>query len=79
MKPKSADALKILPHLNRLDFIELKGFQKFIQYDKEKNFQKKIEGFDLEGKIKDSLLVLDLVVKDKSICFTKHYSRLFIT
>lgn len=69
--PKSADALKILPKLNRVDFIELKGFKNFIKYDKHKDFQKKIEEFDLEGKIIDSLFVLDFVVKDKSIQFSK--------
>jgi len=70
-QPKSSDALKILPQLNRVDFIELKGFNNFIKYDKTKDFQNKIEEFDLEGKIKDSLLVLELLVKDKSIQFIK--------
>ena len=54
-----------------MDFIELKGFNHFIKHDKTKDFQKKIEEFDLEGKIRDSLLVLELVVKDKSIQFIK--------
>ncbi len=70
-QPKSTDALKIIPQLNRLDFIELKGFKIFIQRDKTKNFQKKIEDFDLEGKIIDSLFVLDCIVKDNSIQFNK--------
>jgi len=78
-QPKSTDALKIIPQLNRLDFIELKGFKIFIQRDKSRNFQKKIEDFDLEGKIIDSLFILDCIVKDNSIQFnkvtTKKYRR----
>jgi len=33
-QPKSADALKILPDLNRIDFIELKGFVKHIHHER---------------------------------------------
>jgi len=74
-QPKSTDALKIIPKLNRLDFIELKGFKIFIQRDKTKNFQKKIEDFDLEGKIIDSLFILDCIVKDNSIQFNKEETK----
>jgi len=74
-QPKSTDALKIIPKLNRLDFIELKGFKIFIQRDKTKNFHKKIEDFDLEGKIIDSLFILDCIVKDNSIQFNKEATK----
>ncbi|MCX7089225.1 MAG: hypothetical protein NTV00_14380 [Methylococcales bacterium] len=69
-QPKSADALKILPLLDRIDFIELKGFKKFIQYnqdkpdiDKEISYQ--VEKFGLTEKIRDSLFVLTLLTKLK--------------
>lgn len=62
-QPKSADALKILPHLDRIDFIELKGFESFIHHNKEnrdvhKQVDRQIEKFDLSTKIKDSLFIL---------------------
>jgi len=68
--PKSADALKILPELNCVDFIELKGFKEFIKRDKKKDFKKKVEGFKLDKKIRDSFSILQSIVEDKSIRFS---------
>ncbi len=79
---KSCDALKIIPAAKRLDFIELKGWQHFIQHhsmtNSPKHIDEKIQGFNLAGKIKDSLLVLDLLVKSKWFDMTnseKQYYR----
>ena len=71
---KSCDALKILPELGRLDFIEMKGFKKFIQYlphNMSKNqsklkVDKQIKAFDLTGKLHDSYIVLNIVLHKKS-------------
>lgn len=69
-QPKSADALKILPHLNRIDFIELKGFEKYIQHNKDKpdinkEVSNQVEKFGLTDKIRDSLFVLAFLTKLK--------------
>jgi hypothetical protein len=69
-QPKSADALKIFPQLNRIDFIELKGFEKFIQYNSssnnsDKNVTNQISKFRLSDKIKDSLFILYLLTKNR--------------
>lgn len=69
-QPKSADALKILPQLNRIDFIELKGFEKYIQHKKDKSdinkeVSNQVEKFGLTEKIRDSLFVLAFLIKLK--------------
>jgi len=78
-QPKSADALKILPHSNRLDFIELKGFEKFIHHNKDKNNEEsfrettcqQIEKFSLPEKIRDSLFILNIILKHKEFSCAK--------
>lgn len=73
--PKSADALKILPDLNRIDFIELKGFQQFIKhFDKQpkshshpdETIKNQIADFNLSRKIRDSLFILNFLLHHKS-------------
>ena len=69
-QPKSVDALKILPQLNRLDFIELKGFEMFIKHSNPKHcgdqqVNDQIEKFGLAEKIRDSLFVLSLLIRLK--------------
>ncbi len=69
-QPKSADALKILPQLNRVDFIELKGFEQFVHHQKDAldidtKINRQIEKFCLADKIKDSLFVLAFLIKLK--------------
>ena len=79
-QPKSADALKILPQLNRIDFIELKGFEKFIHYNKNKadigeKVSNQIEEFNLAKKIRDSLLVLLILINREEFKCTKSESE----
>jgi hypothetical protein len=74
-QPKSADALKIMPQLNRLDFIELKRFEDFIHHNKDKNnfnetLGKQIEKFNLQKKIRDSLLILSTLINSKKFICT---------
>jgi hypothetical protein len=69
-QPKSADALKILPQLNRIDFIELKGFEQFVHHQKDApdidtKINQQIAKFCLADKIKDSLFVLAFLIKLK--------------
>ena len=69
-QPKSADALKIITHLNRIDFIELKGFEMFIKNaknpgNKNKTVTSQIEKFNLPKKIKDSLFLLHVLINCK--------------
>lgn len=79
-QPKSADALKILTQLNRIDFIELKGFNEFIRYNKDKadidlTVINQIENFDLTKKIKDSLFVLSILINREEFKCTKQESK----
>jgi len=66
---KSCDALKIMPDLRRLDFIEFKGLKRFVDYvnsipasQQEQKIAKQIEKFDLETKLHDSYFILYLVL-----------------
>jgi hypothetical protein len=75
-KPKSSDALKIIPQLNCIDFIELKGFGEFINRNKnDGNVNEKINSqvkkFDLAQKIEDSLFVLQFIIRHKKFNCTK--------
>jgi hypothetical protein len=88
-QPKSADAIRILPNKNQIDFIELKGFEKFICRNREnKNIEPlinaQIEKLNLKIKIFDSLHVLYSLIldgkfrasneeKDQYIRSTKNY------
>ena len=74
-QPKSADALKILPILKRIDFIELKSFKEFFEHHKDKpkldqRLSRQVERFDLETKIHDSLFVMELLSRDKKLALT---------
>lgn len=78
-QPKSADALKIIPHKNRVDFIELKQFEEFIHHHKinpgfNEELEKQIEKFNLPKKIKDSLLILSILINGKDFKCTKSES-----
>jgi hypothetical protein len=75
-QPKSADAIKILPDLNQIDFIELKGFESFIirnndRADINQAISNQIEKFNLALKIKDSLFILSFLLRDKNFSCTK--------
>lgn len=75
-QPKSADALKIFPQYSRIDFIELKGFEKFIHYNKsgfnqDEKVTNQIIKFRLTEKIRDSLFVLYLLTKSRDFDCSK--------
>jgi hypothetical protein len=79
-QPKSVDALKILPQLNRIDFIELKGFKMFIKHSNPNHgtgqqVSNQIEKFGLAEKITDSLFVLSLLIRMKQFKCTKIESQ----
>jgi hypothetical protein len=80
-QPKSADAIKILPHLSRIDFIEMKGWEQFIIRTQDKNnFSKEtenhIDNLRLSTKIRDSLNTLWIFVKDKNLrCSNLEFSQ----
>jgi len=79
-QPKSADALKILPQLNRIDFIELKGFEQFVYHQKDApdidtKINRQIAKFCLTDKIKDSLFVLAFLIKLKEFRCTIQESQ----
>lgn len=80
--PKSADALKILPHLNRIAFIELKGFEEFCNRNKNQSnvddaISHQIKKFNLPKKIKDSLFLLNVLINSKDFKCTKPESAQF--
>lgn len=80
-QPKSADAIKILPHLSRIDFIEMKGWEQFIIRTQGKNnFSKEtenhIDNLRLSTKIRDSLNTLWIFVKNKNLrCSNLEFSQ----
>lgn len=80
---KSADALKIVPLSDILDFIELKGFKKFIRYRARSNeptgaqVREKIETFDLVNKIRDSIHILQTIVFSRKLELTKKERTIF--
>lgn len=82
---KSSDALKIVPHVGSIDFIELKGFKKFMKYglrsgepgEARGQVREKIESFELAGKIMDSLYILQTVVFSRKFELTKAERAVF--
>ncbi|HZG86233.1 hypothetical protein [Paenibacillus sp.] len=76
-EPKSCDALKIIPQVNRLDFIEFKGLNTFLERleDSGKNVEeeisKQIGKFEFGTKIFDSFQVLDYVLKSAKFGMSK--------
>jgi hypothetical protein len=66
-EPKSCDALKIMPDINRLDFIEFKGLQEFIkrlpgnEEEQKLAVKEKLEKFDFQRKIGDSIFLLQQI------------------
>ncbi len=82
--PKSADALKIIPHINRIDFIELKGFSEFIKHNKSRadiseKLEEQIKKFNLNKKIKDSLSLLWLVINQNEFRCNKQEAKQYET
>jgi hypothetical protein len=71
---KSCDALKILPDLKRLDFIEFKGLKQFVHYvhtnvppsQQTQKIAQQIKKFDLETKLHDSYIILYFVLTKNS-------------
>ena len=80
-QPKSADAIKILPHLSRIDFIEMKGWEQFIIRNKDKNnfseeTENHIDNLRLSTKIRDRLNTLWIFVKNKNLrCSNLEFSQ----
>lgn len=65
---KSADALIINPAKEKIDFVELKSCEKFIQYikppQKNQNFiYNKIDGYNFQKKIRDSWYAFDTILR----------------
>jgi hypothetical protein len=68
---KSCDALIINAEKERIDFIEMKGFQKMILYSKNKadskklkaEFEEKVKKFNFIGKIDDSIFILNMLYR----------------
>jgi len=69
---KSCDALKMVDEPERIDFIEMKGFKQFINRQLshdlplEEQIASKISDFDLIGKIRDSIFILNSIVSSKA-------------
>ncbi len=64
-RPKSCDALKIIPEKNILDFIELKGWQEFKRHNEpisDENIEEQINKFNFKDKIKDSYSILKVIL-----------------
>jgi hypothetical protein len=84
---KSCDALKILPALKRLDFIEFKGLKPFVHHlhsnvppaRQAQTIYQQIKKFDLETKLHDSYIILYFVLtKNSSVKKTDKPSYRFV-
>jgi hypothetical protein len=82
---KSCDALKIMPNEGRIDFIEYKRWQAFIDNelqsihtgnDRRERIVEKINKFDFGSKIHDSLFLLTFFTKNRQFKLTKEEKRL---
>ncbi len=81
--PKSCDALKIIPQKSVMDFIEFKGWKKFIQWqagddDEEEKIERQISHFRLDEKITDSLLVLENLIYHVDFKLLKEEKRAYL-
>jgi len=81
--PKSCDALKIIANKNTIDFIEFKGWKKFIEWqlgnaDEEEKIEAQIKKFRLDEKIIDSLFVLKTMIEHPDFRLTKAEKRAYI-
>jgi len=81
---KSCDAVKIIPHENRLDFIEIKGIGEFCERNSEleisatiDKIDKQIEKFNLPNKIFHSLSVLSIIFQIRQIGLTNDQKESF--
>jgi hypothetical protein len=80
---KSSDALKISPLPGNLDFIELKGFKKFIKHQFRTGdpagiqIREKVENFDLVSKIRDSIYILQTIVLSRKLELSKKELTVF--
>jgi len=62
----SCDAIRICPEQKRIDFIEMKGFEEYKRYNPNASasqIRKHIDKFDFEKKIKDSLYILQTIIR----------------
>ncbi len=71
---KSCDAIKIIPRLERIDFIELKGFKQFLRFNPPSDIRKaqqQIEKYDLLTKIYDSAdTIMNLIISSKEFQYS---------
>jgi hypothetical protein len=80
---KSSDGLKISPLFGNLDFIELKGFKKFIRHQfkagepAEIQIREKVENFELVSKIRDSIYILQTIVLSRKLDLCKRERTVF--
>lgn len=71
---KSCDAIKIISSLERIDFIELKGFKQFLRFNPLSGTQKaqqQIEKYDLLTKIYDSAVtIMNSIISSKEFQYS---------
>ncbi|AKB47428.1 hypothetical protein MSKOL_1651 [Methanosarcina sp. Kolksee] len=69
---KSCDALKVIKKENRLDFIELKKFEKLLSYIKSlEDCEKSVRDFEIPIKVKDSIVILRNLTQIQGFNLTK--------
>jgi len=81
--PKSCDGLKIIPTKNMIDFIEFKGWKKFIEWqlkdgDEQEKIEQQINNFRLDEKITDSLLILESLMSHIDFKLLKNEKRAYL-
>lgn len=81
---KSCDAVKIIPNENRLDFIEIKGIEEFVERHSQMEIaaaivgiDEQIEKFNLPNKIFHSLTILTIVFQIDKITLTNAQKNSF--
>lgn len=83
----SCDGLKICPNQNRIDFIELKGFEKFKKHQLSKlpqqeveiEIKRQVESFDFEKKLRDSVYLLDTIIRMQAFTATSDEQKKFLS
>lgn len=76
----SCDALRIIPELGRIDFIELKSIHNFLTHSENQDLntlRKKVRSFNLEDKIQDSHFLLQAIAFNKKVGLTREERRDF--
>lgn len=79
---KSSDGLKILPKNARIDFVEMKGWKEFLNWNKDvdtEEIKEKVTKFNLQTKLSDSLFILKNITLEEKFQLTSSEQNQYST